>query len=586
MSHETDANDAGSILIASPPAYSFSAAASLTGDGTNNAQTTSMFEKFPVGANNLKGIRLLSLLPGVLGSPIECTMQVASLYGTPDYEALSYTWLEDPSVAGLQEIEVGSINTASTEFKPVIQIGGEVFLIQRNLWWALEYLRRPDEERTLWVDAVCVDQANIQERNLQVGHMGEIYRLAKQVIVWVGREDKHSTALFNFMREPSFRKCLPSSEYRIFSGKDIRVYREAFDEFCSRSYWTRLWIVQEIGLASKIEIQCGADSARWEAFTKAGLMFRGDEKLPMRIAQQRIRRRGGSCSLDSLLKDCGESLCQDPRDKVYGLLGLVTEGQVLEVDYSKSLFDLFADLVQHKYRNTAHSATATIVPFVRHLHRMWPELHQFDEKIQRSPRLLDDYSLRGIIRGRITRITTATILSSSTNRSAAWHPKLYRDFPQESAVQSFRDMIDRLAQTPREDFERIGLMEASTSVISNRQVREFLSMWPLRIFLEEKGQFGVGPSIAKKGDFLCQFHGSDIAAILRGPPRFNYLPTAGYRIIGRAFVAKRSNEEGWALGSKQPPKTFRYSVPEESNENRKSTISLEVRLKELYLLTR
>jgi hypothetical protein len=85
----------------------------------------------------------------------------------PEYEALSYTWGSSGS----------DVN---------IEVDGQVIPIRANLAYALAALRGPTP-RTLWVDALCIDQRNIEERNHQVGQMGEIYRRASQVLTWLGR---------------------------------------------------------------------------------------------------------------------------------------------------------------------------------------------------------------------------------------------------------------------------------------------------------------------------------------------------------------------------------------------------------------
>ena len=67
-----------------------------------------------------------------------------------------------------------------------IQISGEAFLVRENLWKALTHIRLATENQTLWIDAICIDQQNIQERNHQVEIMGEVYGKATLVIVWLG----------------------------------------------------------------------------------------------------------------------------------------------------------------------------------------------------------------------------------------------------------------------------------------------------------------------------------------------------------------------------------------------------------------
>ncbi|KAF2461212.1 heterokaryon incompatibility, partial [Lineolata rhizophorae] len=89
------------------------------------------------------------------------------LRSSPKYEALSYTWgdaLDRHSIA----------------------CEGKTIRVTANLLSALQHLRQPDVTRILWVDAVCINQGNIAERDAQVRMMGDIYRMAARVLVWLG----------------------------------------------------------------------------------------------------------------------------------------------------------------------------------------------------------------------------------------------------------------------------------------------------------------------------------------------------------------------------------------------------------------
>ena len=101
-------------------------------------------------------IRLLYLAPGreLIAQP-SCRLQKVCMSSSPAYEALSYTW--------------GDANVT----KP-IQVNGRTFQATVNLEAALRYLRRPEKTRILWVDAVCIDQNNIQERRI-ASAVDEVY---------------------------------------------------------------------------------------------------------------------------------------------------------------------------------------------------------------------------------------------------------------------------------------------------------------------------------------------------------------------------------------------------------------------------
>jgi hypothetical protein len=94
------------------------------------------------------------------------TIQIQRGNGS-QYEALSYTWgsAEDPVA-----IYVGAS-------------GAQIISVTQNLASALRYLRHETEDRQLWVDAVCIDQKNLQERSKQVLKMADVYQIAKRAIV-------------------------------------------------------------------------------------------------------------------------------------------------------------------------------------------------------------------------------------------------------------------------------------------------------------------------------------------------------------------------------------------------------------------
>ena len=118
----------------------------------------SQYEYQDVSENN--EIRLLALLPGRFNDPIRCTLSHVSLDDEPVYEALSYTW------------------GAATRSHTLI-CDGKLLPVTSNLFEGLRRLRRIRAVRVVWADAVCINQADVGERNQQVLLMSKIYRQAK-----------------------------------------------------------------------------------------------------------------------------------------------------------------------------------------------------------------------------------------------------------------------------------------------------------------------------------------------------------------------------------------------------------------------
>lgn len=119
-------------------------------------------------------IRVLDLQPGTTESEIRILLRVERL--TNAYEALSYTW------------------GASTENRVVRVNNDFVVSVTDNLFRALRCLRLPDTIRTLWIDALCINQSDDDEKSQQVQMMSRIYREASQVNVWLGECDSRDTS--------------------------------------------------------------------------------------------------------------------------------------------------------------------------------------------------------------------------------------------------------------------------------------------------------------------------------------------------------------------------------------------------------
>lgn len=126
--------------------------------------------------------RLLELLPGSDETPISYRLQIKDWKNAPSYEAVSYAW--------------GDVSKRTPSI-----CDGCLLMISVGLKDALTEMRYRDHTRLLWVDAICIDQKNIEERGIQVSNMRSIYMGAKGVLVWLGkdvdRQGEHAIAAMN-----------------------------------------------------------------------------------------------------------------------------------------------------------------------------------------------------------------------------------------------------------------------------------------------------------------------------------------------------------------------------------------------------
>jgi hypothetical protein len=255
-----------------------------------------------------------------------------------------------------------------------IAVNGQKITVRRNLWWALGHLRQrlPGMNQTLWVDALRIDQNNLAERSAQVSIMSSIYSIASKVLIWLGEESADSKAAFKavaeFLKEPQIPEWEAKERFPSTWNAFFDEHRMKFILLCERPYWGRLWIIQEVCLASRLQIHCGSDSMGWEDFLrfwKEGLE-RDTWSLhmlpPCFTKLLEVGKLGGG-TLEDLIRSSRLFQCADPRDRIYGILGLLRfpnhalRGHVYlnpeppagwelpVVDYSKTTAQLYLDIM-------------------------------------------------------------------------------------------------------------------------------------------------------------------------------------------------------------------------------------------------
>ncbi|KAJ3538231.1 hypothetical protein NM208_g6001 [Fusarium decemcellulare] len=232
--------------------------------------------------------RLLILQPGSWDEDITCELEIATLSKTKGFEALSYTWGD---ASDLRPITVNDISIRVTT----------------NLHSALLYLRQPTQSRVLWIDALCINQADTQEKEHQVQRMGQIFSSATTVLAWLGPPSSDSDeAMKSIIKigetlSPIFRgetvedsdlEDAPSGwdELNKLSPTDLRelgldigaMNWDAIWSICERSFWHRVWIIQELVLSgdlisnlntSRCNIGCGSIWTSLENFSAFVLIF-------------------------------------------------------------------------------------------------------------------------------------------------------------------------------------------------------------------------------------------------------------------------------------------------------------------------
>lgn len=249
-------------------------------------------------------IRLLILEPGAASDPLNCHLKVERINKSLKFEALSYEWKENHGSA-----RITCANTTCS--------------ITRNLADALHAFRSPESSKVLWVDAVCINQEDGEEKSKQIPLMSEIFASAKLVHVWLGRSFRGVEEAFGVFRylallglrrhstgEPdmedikdildrsievrpkhgSIRQGL-TGVYHFSHDKDTIISEaidrdpeltddvafkfddnacwEAIDRLFGNSYFQRSWIIQEVAVAEMVSIACGQHRMHWDIFRLA-----------------------------------------------------------------------------------------------------------------------------------------------------------------------------------------------------------------------------------------------------------------------------------------------------------------------------
>jgi hypothetical protein len=195
---------------------------------------------------------------------LKCTMVAVSLGSNPDYRTLSYVWGDD------------------TQCKPLV-VDGKLMLITASLDIALRHLLLFQDllKQYIWIDAVCINQTDNEEKAWQVRMMKDIYLNAKSSIGWLGLPDEVSRLAFKTAWECELYKdfAFAFDEWEIVKDLMGRVAEDivfapasgtlqrqnAVRLLLDRPFFARTWIHQEVIVAKHIDLVCGMDVCDWDA---------------------------------------------------------------------------------------------------------------------------------------------------------------------------------------------------------------------------------------------------------------------------------------------------------------------------------
>lgn len=321
-------------------------------------------------------IRLIYLYPGTWDDTINCQLRNASLDDQPYFKALSYVW-------------------GNAQHKELIAVNSQSFPVTKNLFMGLQRIRDSASILTLWVDALCINQADMDERCQQVQLMGAIYTAADEVSVWLGYGGDSSAprvkpkvyqwtgnetdmeivkayfhehdqeqegdytdnvlGVFVYIKLRASNWHLAKMPFFKRDGVKLQAQTiwpgvvQALETLSSVPWWTRIWVFQEIVLARKATVLYSHVTAPWDMLAQSAKnsqmhdQFCCEEFLEKRsMAEELIitkfrrvmydeiellrslRSRNTRLSLSQAVSQTFRRDATDPRDKIYGLLGIVT----------------------------------------------------------------------------------------------------------------------------------------------------------------------------------------------------------------------------------------------------------------------
>lgn len=306
-------------------------------------------------------VRLITLLPGRRGETLQCSLDTVDIENLESYETISYTWGGSSSAA-------------------FVLCEGKEIRISANLEAALKQFRNDAKPRVLCTDRISIDQDNIIERGDQVKLMGTVYSRADRVLVWLGDGDEFTAATFLFLDMikdrvinaavhppvPTFSS--KAAAFAFFKIPDFTYYEySCLLKFLERPWFKRAWCYQESVLSQQSILYCGSSTTTGEMmFSLCACLqyldlqreypfisFTATEWTGTLAATFHTLRdskiTGQKVKLDilrTLTKRRGVGVT-DPRDLVYSLLGVASDAQGIEPDYSLSVVDVFTSLVLH-----------------------------------------------------------------------------------------------------------------------------------------------------------------------------------------------------------------------------------------------
>ncbi|KAL9595844.1 MAG: hypothetical protein Q9219_006186 [cf. Caloplaca sp. 3 TL-2023] len=345
-------------------------------------------------------IRLLSVRPSSAYGAINCTLDLADLATKPQYHALSYTW----GPPTLQAAQKGMTD----EKRCLIVCNGWEVRVPQNLFDFLCHAAKDSASGPWWIDAICINQENILERNQEILKMRDIYANASHVVVWLGEEDEYTVPALELLtalgsKDPDVLKQVdPLSAYSDTRNKTQNILSLAIEDsdwralalFYKRAWFSRVWILQECRVAQTTVYLCGNYNVDKEHLLHVALYVAGsywagtkgfgaldndspENHKPSILSTDYValvlyhifyRDHEYGSSLGTAIINSRANYSSDPRDKVYGLLGFFEGSReeresnaLMSPDYRKPTSQIYIEAAEYIMRSSGDLSILSVV---------------------------------------------------------------------------------------------------------------------------------------------------------------------------------------------------------------------------------
>ncbi|KAG7055609.1 HET domain-containing protein [Colletotrichum scovillei] len=266
--------------------------------------------------------RVLVLQPATsFETQLRCSMiqysrreQLRSTDTSRNYSAVSYTW-------GLPDFSVDLVIDQSSVGDDITTPKASLLRITPTVDSILRHLRNPHKSLYLWIDALCIDQHDENDKAVQIPQMGEIYKCAETVHIWLGElnGDEVAVAFANIRMAPAFSAATES--YKTDLCKSLTMLTQ-------RPWFTRRWVIQEVRLADRAVLHYGEHSVGYARFRTAWYLVES-----LMISQDSLRdlrpllKHDVTEDLLELLWGFHTAVCSDPRDRLAAFDGFLPQSE-------------------------------------------------------------------------------------------------------------------------------------------------------------------------------------------------------------------------------------------------------------------